>query len=220
MLRVKTLFESKPGSTFCSSIKLRTSRPAPINNITATALSNTTSKLRVRFRNVPSAPRAPSFNESMRSTFNERAAGARPNKTPVTIEIRSVKPSTVASIVTFTVAGRLSSLKLTSSSTPHLATNAPNAPPRIESIKLSVIICRTIRHRLAPSAVRKAISFCLAAARTSKRFATFAHAMSNTNPTAPKRMKTIVLLSPTNCSRNETRPRLHPLLVSGNCCSS
>ena len=51
----------------------------------------------------------------------------------------------------------------------------------------------TTRHRLAPSAARTAISFCRAAARASRRLATLAHAMSNTNPTAPSNTRSACL---------------------------
>jgi len=41
----------------------------------------------------------------------------------------------------------------------------PNPPPKNERSKLSVSSCRIIRKRLAPSAVRTAISFCARGAR-------------------------------------------------------
>ena len=139
--RVKTLFGSNPGSTFCSATKLRMSRPAPINNNTAIALSNTTSKLRVRFFSVASPPpRIPSFKESMRFTFIVRKAGARPNSRPVASDMRRVNARTVASIFTLAVRGILSSPRLTSSLTPATASKAPSAPPKIASKRLSVII--------------------------------------------------------------------------------
>ena len=40
------------------------------------------------------------------------------------------------------------------------------------------------RQRLAPSAERKATSFCRASERVNNKLATFAHAMSSTKPTA------------------------------------
>jgi hypothetical protein len=51
--------------------------------------------------------------------------------------------------------------------------------------KLSVSICRMIRPRLAPKAMRSAISFVRVAPRTKNKFATLAHAINNTNITAP-----------------------------------
>ena len=96
----------------------------------------------------------------------------------------------------------------------------PSAPPISASNTLSVIICRTMRNRPAPKAVRSAISFCRPAARTNSRLATFAQAISNTNPTAPKRMKSVGRVFPISCSRSETRRRLHPRFESGYCSSS
>ena len=77
-----------------------------------------------------------------------------------------------------------------------------------------------MRKRPAPRAVRKAISRSLVAARTNNRFATFAHAINSTNPTAPKRSSRVGLVLPTSCSRKETRRRFQPLFESGYCASS
>ena len=63
----------------------------------------------------------------------------------------------------------------------------PTPPPSAASNTLSVRNCRVSRERLAPSARRKAISFCRTAARARSRLATFAHAISRTNPTAPSK---------------------------------
>ena len=49
---------------------------------------------------------------------------------------------------------------------------------------LSVISCRTMRARLAPSALRIANSLLRAAARASSRFDKFTHAISRIIPTA------------------------------------
>jgi hypothetical protein len=50
---------------------------------------------------------------------------------------------------------------------------------------LSVSSCRINRSGAAPIAVRTAISRQRASPRTSRRFATFAHAISSRKPTAP-----------------------------------
>ena len=78
-------------------------------------------------------------------------------------------------------------------SQPHEEVAAPRrdeqaeAPPAIARSALSVSSWRTSRPRPAPSAARTAISGCRAPpfARAC-RFATFAQAMSSTNPTAPE----------------------------------
>ena len=51
---------------------------------------------------------------------------------------------------------------------------------------LSVIRWRTVRQRVAPTVRRIAISFSRPAARASSKLATFAHATSNTKPTATR----------------------------------
>ena len=57
-----------------------------------------------------------------------------------------------------------------------------------------------MRARLAPSANRTAISFWRAVALASWRFATLAHAMSITSPTAPSRVTRVGRTSPVSCS--------------------
>ena len=68
---------------------------------------------------------------------------------------------------------------------PRPRATTPIAPPTIDSIRLSASSWRSSRLRLAPIAVRMAISFCRAAARASSRLAMLAHAISSTKPTAP-----------------------------------
>ena len=53
-------------------------------------------------------------------------------------------------------------------------------PPIKAMIRLSTSNCRTMRQRLAPNAVRKAISFCRPVARANIRLATLAQAISRT----------------------------------------
>ena len=67
---------------------------------------------------------------------------------------------------------------------PKYAKTQPTAMPTHASIRLSMSSCRTSRPRLAPSDVLSASSRCRPAARLSSMFATLAHAMSSSNPTA------------------------------------
>ena len=62
---------------------------------------------------------------------------------------------------------------------------SPIPPPIAESMTLSVSNWRMIRPRPAPMAARIVISRLRTVARTSSRFATFAHAISRTKLTAP-----------------------------------
>src|ERR1700693_3997651 len=67
---------------------------------------------------------------------------------------------------------------------PQALSTAPNAPPATASSRLSVKSWRMRLARVAPMAVRTAISRWRPSARESRRLATLAHAMSSTNPTA------------------------------------
>ena len=62
------------------------------------------------------------------------------------------------------------------------------------SSTLSTSSCRTIRHRLAPSATRTATSRDRSAARASSRLATLEQAISRTKATAPISAQNIVLI--------------------------
>ena len=59
---------------------------------------------------------------------------------------------------------------------------SPVSPPSAERQRDSIRSWETIRPRLAPTASRTAISFCLFVARASKRFARLAQAISSTTP--------------------------------------
>jgi hypothetical protein len=76
---------------------------------------------------------------------------------PVSAETAAVNASTRASSVTPFIRGKVGPAA-TIRSIPHAATSSPSAPPAAESSRLSVSSCRTTRVRLAPSAVRMAIS--------------------------------------------------------------
>src|SRR4029079_2523177 len=76
-----------------------------------------------------------------------------------------------------------------------------------------------MRQRLAPNAVRTAISLCRPLARASMRFATFAHAISKLNPTAGIITQRAVSYMRTVSANIADTGEPQPLLVSGNCCS-
>ena len=120
--------------------------------------------------------------------------------TPVTSDRPAVNASTVPFTPTPCSRGRLAGLSCTSASTPHTATSSPSAPPTAASSTLSVSSCRTRRARPAPSARRIAISRCRTDERASSRFATFAQAMSSTQPTAASSVSSAGRTSPTRSS--------------------
>jgi hypothetical protein len=67
----------------------------------------------------------------------------------------------------------------------------PSAPPRSASSVASTRTCRPMRHRLAPSALRSATSLARDVPRARKRFATLAHAISSSMPTAPSSVNSV-----------------------------
>ena len=76
-----------------------------------------------------------------------------------------------------------------------------------------------MRQRLAPSPARTAISFLLELARASNKFATFAHAISSTKPTAPRQYQNGRRISPVSCVRSGTTLTPQLVLNSGYCCA-
>ena len=93
-----------------------------------------------------------------------------------------------------------------SNGTPNAASSNPNTPPVTLNAIHSTSNCRTNRQRLAPSAVRTAISVCRPAARANRRLATFAHAITKTHPTAPNNTHKARRTRPVRCSCSETDP--------------
>ncbi len=117
------------------------------------------------------------------------SAGASPNTIPVKAVNTSEYPQTCRSGFTFHTSrgapcGKCASTNRAMPSIDQNATRDPSVPPRNAISRLSVNSCRTICQRLPPIDSRIAISLCLADARARSKFATFAHAIRRTNPTA------------------------------------
>src|SRR5262249_61672543 len=104
----------------------------------------------------------PSFNASLRSTFERCSAGARPKRKLVSIESANVKPSAIVSSFNIAtrefVLARYSGRPPARNLIPQLASNNPSEPPARDSIALSTSNWRTTRKRPAPSAERIASS--------------------------------------------------------------
>ena len=96
---------------------------------------------------------------------------------------------------------------------PQIASNIPPSPPAAAISRLSVSNWRTRRERLAPRAARTANSCSRVVALASIRLARFAQAISRTNPTAPSRISSACLTSPTSCSRTGITFAPMPLLT-------
>ncbi len=198
-------------------MKLLISSPALASKTTASAISETTSALRKR--RLPLAgldsDLPPSLSESFRLSRETCNAGASPKMIPVNTEMPSVHNSTVTFKPTLCRLMRSFGLIIISALIPNHAKASPRTLPSSASNRLSVSSCLTIRMRRAPSAARTAISFSRAAASDNSRLATFAHAISNTKPTAPSINHNGRFTFPKNCSRNGNTSALQFLLNCG-----
>ena len=116
--------------------------------------------------------------------------------------------------------GMLPALSVWIGGSARYARSRPSAPPATASTRLSASICITSRRRPAPSAVRIATSFSRTDARTSSRFATFAHAISTTTPTAASSVRSAGRIAPTTCSCSATTSADSLALESGYCSAS
>ncbi len=173
-------------------------RPAPVSSASV-SVSSATTRLEVsqRARAPPDCPRPPSFIRSFRFVFDTCIAGASPKTMPVARQIAAKYPNTARSrSKTIQYGFPTPATAASNSRTPTEVSPNPSRPPRQASMTLSMSSCRTIRPRLAPSAVRTAISRARYAERASSRLATFAHAMSSTKPTAPSSERKISRIGP------------------------
>ena len=130
-----------------------------------------------------------SFSVVVRSVFELWSAGIRPKRTPVPSDTANAKPSTRQSRPTIAPNSptRGSPAVFTDSSArmPIMPRTIPRMPPTSDSTTLSVSSWRMMRPRDPPIAARMAISRRRPVARTSRRFATLAQAISRTKLTAP-----------------------------------
>ncbi len=121
-----------------------------------------------------------------------------------------------ASIVSSAARGRLPCARARSARTAHIVASDPSTPDAPPITRLSANSCRIRRPRVAPSAVRTAISRSRPIARTSERFDTLRHATSSTTSTAPVRMSIIGFASPvTSCVTGRSSAPVHAPVGSG-----
>ncbi len=121
-----------------------------------------------------------------RSLTENRSSGTTPSTTAIKTESPSVKAIALPFTPISLMRGKLRSFKLSSNLTPQNEITTPSAPATSTSSRFSVINCRAMRRRVAPSAARTANSRCRVVTWANSRFATFAQATINRNPTAPK----------------------------------
>ena len=147
-------------------------RAAPTSSTRERATSKTTSALRVRCRWALALVRAlPSRREAFRSGREICKAGTSPNRTPVKTDTAAanarMRPSNKPSRLRCSTGRRGSSAGATANRPwrPMAPRKTPATPPATASSRLSVSNCRRITPRLAPSAMRRAISLVRPAAR-------------------------------------------------------
>ncbi len=184
------------------------------------AISATTKAARIRSAMPPLVERAvPCFSDLFRSTRKVCNAGASPNKTLASREIPSANASTPRSMCVSERRGTSPGARATSARSPQNARSTPRAPASRPISKLSVISCRRIRPRPAPSAARMAISLVRATDFASSMFARFAQAMSSTTATAASMIQSVRRKLLTISSRMRVTATFFPLLLSGYFCS-
>ncbi len=181
----------KPSGTFSSRMKVRISRPAPIISIMEIAIWETTNTCRIALRKRPPVePRLSSRSAPWTSVLEISRAGISPNRMPVSSEAATEKARTRRSMRMglmrgSVLAGRLEAIRMSEA-----LRATPSAPLINARDKLSVRSCRMRLLRVAPKAVRMAISLRRATERESRRLATLAQAISSTHATAPNSSST------------------------------
>ena len=185
--------------------KLCNNRAAPSSSTTAKAISLTTSVERRRPLSSPPVPRPLLFRESVRLTLEACKAGARPNKIPANNETRKAKPRSRPSRPIVSSRGIAAGMILTRKRNDNDANASPSPPPSSPNTRLSASNWQVTRPRLAPRAIRTAISLRRPLARVNKRFAMLAQTIKSTHPTPPKRTSNGVRRSPVRNTSSGTR---------------
>src|SRR5205823_5037667 len=143
-----------------------------------------TKRARARCDSRPTAPRLPSCRHSFTFGRETCRAGKTAKSKVLTTAAISVKTMTSPLIWISSRRGTSRGPNTRKRSIPHHARRRPVHAPRNARTRPSVNNCVTMRRRLAPSAVRIAISRRRWFARASNKFATLAQAMSKTRNTA------------------------------------
>ena len=214
----------KPRLTLRRLSSVRTKRPAPTSRSSDSATWSATNDFRRRTCPCPLVTEpASSLSVAAAATREPRNAGSSPNSTAVakvtTLVNRRIRPS--GAVDSESAAGSYGR-KRTRPRASQVLRNSPAAPPAVARIMLSTKSCRTSWLRLAPSALRMAISRWRAAARASRSPATFVHAISSTTPTShcsTTSGRSNVLRSadiPRSAGTSESVARRNRSLVSGN----
>ena len=199
---VSTRSALKPRSCERSDAKLAMSSPAPTSRTSASAISAATSPSRRRrcSRLVPARASSRTAEPSVTSLVCRSGASAhnKPQPSDNAVATASARPS---SAIPSARGSSAPAMRTNDSSATH-AIPTPRTPPAAASGSTSPINWRASRPREAPSMIRVAISRRRSTLRESSRFATLAHAMSNTATTAQSRRRSawrvVPSISPTS----------------------
>ena len=177
---VNTPSGSKPGSTWDTAARLRSSRPVITTSTVATAICPTTrpdgNRLAPR-RSVGVAP-----NEK-RDVWR---AGMRPNMTPISVAAPRPNANAIPFTATSARRGVPGGARATSPSSMTMAASIPTAAPRIARTRLSVRNCLKILPLPPPSDALTATSLRRCAARAVRSPATLSPTTTNTARTEAK----------------------------------
>ena len=141
-------------------------------------------------------------------------AGASPNSTPAVSDTIVVNPSVRRSSAGRAKSSMPGGTSCSRKTIAPLASRTPTTRPSPPRTRLSASSCRTMRLRVAPSELRRAISCRRAVARASSRLATFAQAMSITTPTAANSTTNGRRASPATYSRRDVTCMRKPSAVA------
>jgi hypothetical protein len=182
------------------------SNPAPVRSTTTSASWAATIVRRKRCPALPDVPpRPPSRRDSLNRVRDDCIAGTRPKTMPVASVTIDVTSRTVPFTPTPSIRGKSDGATARRIRNPPTASSTPAMPPISDRRTLSVSNCRMSLPPLAPNAMRTVTSLSRTAARDRSKFATFAHAISNTAATAPSMIQSVVRsVCPTTCSGSGT----------------
>jgi hypothetical protein len=143
-----------------------------------------------------------------------RTAGTTPHRSPATTLTANVNRIVVGESPALLNRGTGTGTCATISGNSNAATPTAKAPAKSATTVVSASCRRTKFQRGAPIARRIATSPRRASARARKRFATFAQAISNRRPVAPRRIQSGPASEPSNCSSSGTTRGVNRSMIS------
>jgi hypothetical protein len=160
------------------------------------------------------APRPPADTSRLASRLR-RSAGAMPASPPVSKDTPRAKSRTRPSTTTGPIDANDTGTRPRTGPTAAADRVTPRAPPARERTAVSLRSCTARRPREAPRDTRTASSFWRDTPRAITRLPTFTHAMSSTNPAAPRRIQSGFAVDATTASCNGRTDTVQPSFDDG-----